>query len=79
MGLLFSPYLFFIFPFGAMGGLCFVIVPFPRYLHLYFCVLSCLVCSLGVIGELFSVRVAITGHVCTSFQQAAKSKCFQHS
>ena len=30
--------------FGASGRLCFMIVVFPRYLHLPFCVLSVILC-----------------------------------
>ena len=49
---LFCPYLFLISPsFGASGVLCFVIVTFPRYLHLYFCGFLCLEIIMLVLPE----------------------------
>ena len=49
---LFCHYLFLISPsFGVSGGLCFVIVAFPGYLHLYFS--SLLYCLLSPKGSKF--------------------------
>ena len=50
--------------FGASGRLCFVIVAFPGYLHLYLCTvcLGLFALPLGVIGRLCSLVVALSHH-----------------